>query len=54
MVEEHEIGAHGEALQLLRPNKRHSGFEVDATALAALAAIKEPVAVIAAVGPYHG
>jgi len=42
-----------EPIQLIRPNADHSNFQVVEENIEKLAEIREPVSVIAAIGPYH-
>ena len=44
----------GVALQLVAPTDDRRRFKVNPVALAVLESIDEPVAILAAVGPYHG
>lgn len=44
----------GVALQLVAPTDDRRRFKVNPAALSVLESIEEPVAILAAVGPYHG
>ena len=44
----------GVALQLVAPTEDRRRFKVNPVALSVLESIEEPVAILAAVGPYHG